>query len=104
MRYKMPFFENQFLIRPLRVLRQNSSENPCVKRFSVLLNIFSDYLEAGRIFAILFSNNQFLRDIDKAARKISGMRGLKRGIRRSFSGAVCRDKIFQNVKAFLVRR
>ena len=52
--------------------------------------------------AILFVNNDFLRNVYQTAGQVTGVRGTKRGIRQTFTRTARGDEVFENIQAFAV--
>ena len=46
--------------------------------------------------AVFFGDDHILRNVDKAACQVSGVRSFKRGIRKTFTRTVRRDEVFKN--------
>ena len=46
--------------------------------------------------AVVFSNNGILGNVHQTTSQITGVGCLEGGIRKTFTGTVCRDKILQN--------
>ena len=87
--------------RVLNPLERILTDNPFAQRLDNLVSGFY-----RRVFntvdstAVFFIDNNILRNINKTARQITGVCGLQRGIGKTLSGAVRRNKEFDNVQAF----
>ena len=69
-------------------------------RFLAFLDV--ENLDAIMGTAILFADDDVLRNIDQTASQITGIRCTKSSIGQTFSGAAGRDKVFENVQTFTV--
>ena len=86
------------------VFRRDSARESVFQTFYYLVAFHdcgSDYAaRRGTFAAVLFAHDDVLRNVDKTARKITGVGGFKRGIRKTFTSAVAGNEVFQSAESF----
>ncbi len=50
--------------------------------------------------AVFLTNDEFLANVNHTSGKVTGVRGTKCGIGKTFTGTVCGNEVFQNVQTF----
>src|SRR5579862_2006493 len=82
-------------------LERHAADDSVTQRFDDFAG-FDDTLHVDAVdsSAIVFADDDVLRDVDQAASQIAGIGGFERGIGQSLAGAVRRDEIFQHRQSF----
>ena len=83
-------------------MNRYTAQNTFAQRshYFVVVLYFSAY-KAAECTAVFFVDNYVVGHVDQTAGKITGVGGLKRGIRKTFSGTVGRDEVFQHRQTLL---
>src|SRR3989338_4386625 len=92
----MPFFKSP------RAGGERSAENPGGKFFAVAFHIASGDDNSVFVGAIIFGNDDIVRDINQSSSQVTGFGSLQRSVGLALSGSVSGDEIFQNSQSFLV--
>src|SRR3989344_1116250 len=92
----MPFFKSP------RAGGERSAENPGGKFFAVAFHIASGDDNSIFVGAIIFGNDDIVRDVNQPSGQVTGFGSLQRSVGLALSGSVSGDEIFQNSQSFLV--
>src|SRR5512138_529295 len=100
------FDYDRIAARTHHILCHDAPENALAETLNDIA-AFDDraHRETVRRAAILFCDDEVLRDVDETTGEITRVRGLQRGVGETFTGAVRRDEVLHRVQAFTeVRR